>query len=121
MSSIPGPPFICPFNSYHKLLEYRKWVYHITKCGDRRGKVVHRCPYKHDHIFIDKDTFAEHVRVCDERKKIKRESQTSKDEDVEMVAVSEQEIEAHVLSKSTHYCKYDVNHFFESEEDLLKH
>ena len=35
--------FICPFNPYHKFMVYSKWQFHITRCGDRRGKVVYRC------------------------------------------------------------------------------
>jgi len=103
-----GPPYVCPYNSYHKLLEYRKWVYHVTKCGDRRGKVVHRCPYKHDHIFVDKAQFASHIKDCPDRIALKK--------DQESPAVSEEEIQKHISEKSTYYCKYDVEHSFASEE-----
>ena len=45
--------FLCPFNAYHKLPDYRKWQFHVGRCGDRRGKNVFRCNFNQSHMFTD--------------------------------------------------------------------
>ena len=44
--------FLCPFNAYHKMPDYRKLQFHISRCGDRRGKSVYRCEHNQAHLFI---------------------------------------------------------------------
>lgn len=52
--------FVCPFNQYHKMMEYRKWQFHITRCGDRRGKMVFACQYHSAHYYCDLSKLIEH-------------------------------------------------------------
>lgn len=41
-------------------MQYNKWQFHVTRCGDRRGKVVYRCQFNTSHYFCDKDLLIEH-------------------------------------------------------------
>ena len=35
--------FTCPFNNYHKQFDRRKFLFHIARCKDRRGKTIYTC------------------------------------------------------------------------------
>ena len=48
-----NPMLLCPFNAYHKLPDCRKYAFHVSRCGDRRGKSVYRCTHNQAHIYVD--------------------------------------------------------------------
>lgn len=56
--------FVCPFNGYHKLFDYRKLQFHVAKCKDRRGKALYHCKYTHSHIHTSVDALLAHEAIC---------------------------------------------------------
>ena len=102
--------FICPFNPYHRLMSYTKWQFHITRCGDRRGKVVYRCQYASSHFFCDKEKLIHHEEnECQYRHTQKRVYDNSDE------AVRE------ARQPSAVYCKYDVGHVFDNIKECQQH
>ena len=55
--------FICPFNGYHKIFDFRKFQFHIARCKDRRGKSVFHCQYYHGHIYVDLQELLKHEKT----------------------------------------------------------
>lgn len=109
MSETQTRIFICPFNQYHKLMEYRKWSFHITRCGDRKGKTVYSCQYQSSHYFTDISALMEHEAECEFRKTQKTRFDNADPE----VAKSRPPIAV--------YCKYDVGHVFQNIDDCNDH
>jgi hypothetical protein len=101
--------FICPFNQYHKLQEYRKWQFHITRCGDRRGKTVYACQYNTGHYFCDISRLIEHEAECEYRGKFRTRFDNTDPE----IAKNRAPLEC--------YCAYDVEHKFTTIQDKLDH
>jgi len=58
--------FMCPFNSYHKMPDFRKLQFHISRCGDRRGKNVYRCNHNQGHLFICPQSLVMHEQRCEQ-------------------------------------------------------
>jgi len=58
-----GKVFTCPFNGAHKLLTFTKWQFHVTRCGDRRGKEVYRCQFNTYHYSCNKKSLIDHEAV----------------------------------------------------------
>ena len=62
MSEPTGITFLCPFNNYHKQFDRRKFLFHIARCKDRRGKTVYSCQYSSEHIYISIDKLIDHEK-----------------------------------------------------------
>ena len=102
--------FICPFNPAHRLMAFNKWQFHVSRCGDRRGKIVWRCQFASSHFFCDKEKLIHHEdNDCVHRETQKRVYDNSDPE----VVKSRQ--------PSAVYCKYDVGHLFNGIAECQEH
>ena len=99
--------FFCPFNSYHRILAFNKWQFHVSRCGDRRGKAVWPCEYNAHHLFCDKDKLMVHeTEECGSRPS---DSSHITQEDYEH------------REPSIAYCQYNVAHTFSKLADWHEH
>ena len=63
-----GPNNVCPFDSNHKTPS-GKLQSHFTNCNakqlrEKSGLPIFRCKYNPDHIYLEKQLFDDHQKVC---------------------------------------------------------
>lgn len=107
---------MCPFNSYHKQFDRRKFLFHIARCKDRRGKTVYSCQYSSEHIFISIDKLIEHEKTECPKRPIKIET-TQEEIQLEDEDLGEKDLDLAGVSKrqpAVCYCQYNVEHAFKT-------
>ena len=106
--------FLCPFNPYHKLYDFRKHQFHIARCKDRRGKSLFHCRYHHSHTYTSVHELLQHELTC-ERKPIKLEDELTTTEELEPLQKDEERL------PSVTYCKYSWEHAYKTIPEREMH